>query len=128
MARLWIRAAALPVGVAGAWLYAPYAASGPVLCLWRRILGVRCPGCGLTRAICRLVRGDPAGAVAANPLVIVVVVGLLAVSVPAWLELVKPVLVKLSSARASSSAPVRSREGHRGTSDPRRHAVPSHRR
>ena len=30
----------------------------PELCTWRRILGVSCPGCGLTRAFIALAHGD----------------------------------------------------------------------
>jgi hypothetical protein len=39
-----------------------------VLCLFRRITGLACPGCGLTRAFVALARGDLAAAIAFHPL------------------------------------------------------------
>ncbi|MGH9465342.1 MAG: DUF2752 domain-containing protein [Thermoanaerobaculia bacterium] len=38
------------------------------LCLLRRLTGLPCPGCGLTRAFDRLADGDLPGALAAHPL------------------------------------------------------------
>ena len=61
------------VGWLCAWCYEPYACDGPVLCLWRRVFGVQCPGCGMTRAVCSLAHGHVATAVAFNPLVVLVV-------------------------------------------------------
>jgi hypothetical protein len=42
--------------------------AGPVVCPVRRVTGRRCPGCGATRSLVRLVHGDPRGAAAAHPL------------------------------------------------------------
>lgn len=39
-------------------------------CLFRVTLGVRCPGCGLTTATRRLLRGDFSGAAAQYPMLI----------------------------------------------------------
>jgi Protein of unknown function (DUF2752) len=39
-----------------------------VLCLFRRITGLACPGCGLTRAFVALSRGDFTAAIAFHPL------------------------------------------------------------
>ena len=50
---------------------------GPVLCPVRRLTGIECPACGLTRAWVHLVHGDLAASVAANPFGVVLVVGLL---------------------------------------------------
>jgi hypothetical protein len=44
------------------------------LCLWHRITGLRCLGCGMTRSICHLMQGDPAGSLALHPAGPVVVV------------------------------------------------------
>lgn len=43
-------------------------ASGPILCPYRALTGLPCPGCGLTRATHYLLRGDLATAWAYNPL------------------------------------------------------------
>jgi len=43
----------------------------PLTCPTQRILGLHCPSCGMTRAIACLVRLDPAGALACNPLVVI---------------------------------------------------------
>jgi hypothetical protein len=51
-----------------AWLYYPYCQSGPNLCIWKNILGLPCPGCGLTRGVCFLVHGNWAEAARFNPL------------------------------------------------------------
>jgi len=50
-----------------AWTWLP-----PLLppCLFRRWTGWSCPGCGGTRCVGRLLHGDLAGALAANPLVV----------------------------------------------------------
>jgi hypothetical protein len=43
---------------------------GPVLCPFRRCSGGYCPGCGMTRAWGRLLRGDLAGSWARHPYLI----------------------------------------------------------
>jgi hypothetical protein len=45
---------------------------GPTLCLSKRFLGIECFGCGMIRALSRLLHGDLAGALAWNRLVVVV--------------------------------------------------------
>ncbi|GAA4688149.1 DUF2752 domain-containing protein [Nocardioides nanhaiensis] len=40
---------------------------GPVLCPFRAVTGLPCPGCGLTRSWVQLVHGDPAASFAAHP-------------------------------------------------------------
>lgn len=42
--------------------------AGPVLCLFRRFTGIPCPGCGLTRGVARLLRGEVRQAFALHPL------------------------------------------------------------
>ncbi len=44
----------------------------PSLCLFRNLLGVRCPSCGLTRALSCALHGNFGAAFAYNPLFIVV--------------------------------------------------------
>jgi uncharacterized protein DUF2752 len=38
------------------------------LCLWHRLTGHPCLGCGLTRSICHLMHGDVGGSLALHPL------------------------------------------------------------
>jgi hypothetical protein len=51
------------------------------LCLWHRLTGWRCLGCGLTRSVAHLMHGDVARSVALHPAgpVVVAVLALLAV-------------------------------------------------
>jgi len=44
--------------------------TGPVLCPFRRCTGAYCPGCGGTRAVGRLLRGDLVGAWHQHPYVV----------------------------------------------------------
>jgi len=46
---------------------------GPTLCLWKRFLGHECWGCGSTRAMYHLLRGEFAEAWGYNHLIVVVV-------------------------------------------------------
>jgi hypothetical protein len=46
--------------------------SGPSLCLIRRVFGVPCPGCGMTRALSCLAHGRARRAVAYNNRVVIV--------------------------------------------------------
>lgn len=71
-----------------AWLLAPFAwvalptrwlASAPTVCLFRRVTGRPCPGCGMTRALSRLAHGDLRGAWRENRRVVFVAPLLLAV-------------------------------------------------
>ena len=55
---------------------------GPVLCPFRLCTGLACPGCGLTRAVARLVVGDFAGSWRFHPLAGLLVIQ---VAVSAWL-------------------------------------------
>jgi hypothetical protein len=41
-------------------------AHGPALCLSKRLLGLECPGCGMTRALSALLHGQVAAALAFN--------------------------------------------------------------
>jgi len=38
------------------------------ICLWRRLLGIPCPGCGMTRAFAHLAKGEWRAALAVHPL------------------------------------------------------------
>jgi hypothetical protein len=57
------------VALSAAWSYYPYCRAGPSLCIWRTLLGIPCPGCGLTRGVCFLVHGKWATAIRFNPFV-----------------------------------------------------------
>lgn len=39
-------------------IYAPFVGNGPVLCPFRLVTGLPCPGCGLTRSFCAMSRGQ----------------------------------------------------------------------
>ena len=54
--------------LSAAWFYYPHCQTGPSLCIWKNLLGIPCPGCGLTRGVCFLVHGRWAEAVGFNPL------------------------------------------------------------
>ncbi len=50
----------------------------PILCVFRRVTGIPCPGCGMTRAFTFYMHGDPWSAIQANlisPVVFLGVVG-----------------------------------------------------
>ena len=59
--------------LSAAWFYYPYCETGPTLCIWKKLLGIRCPGCGLTRGVCFLMHGLWAEAIRFNPLSLLVV-------------------------------------------------------
>lgn len=46
--------------------------SGPTFCLYRRVFGVPCPGCGMTRAISCAAHGHPRRAITYNSRVVLV--------------------------------------------------------
>lgn len=46
--------------------------AGPTFCLVRRIFGVPCPGCGMTRALSCALHGHPRRAVAYNSRIVIV--------------------------------------------------------
>lgn len=54
---------------------------GPVLCPFRQLTGLPCPGCGLTRSWVYLVHGDVHAAVWANPFGPVSILAVLALAV-----------------------------------------------
>jgi len=78
---LWILALAL-AALVGAWVLEPSKDGGllfsvpilgkkvllPQTCVSRTLLGVPCPGCGLTRSFAALIRGDLLKAVILNPM------------------------------------------------------------
>jgi hypothetical protein len=67
----WLWALAGLAGLAlAAVLHVWVPAPGPErsLCFTRRVLGIPCPGCGLTRAFAHLAKGEWAAALAAHPL------------------------------------------------------------
>ncbi len=84
--RLVLIGAALATLVAP-FLYAPWVDAGPVLCPWHGLLGLPCPGCGMTRAFCALARLDVRSALAWNALSVPLVVVLGVAVVGASLEL-----------------------------------------
>ncbi len=77
-----VQALLLPSILAIGWLYFPYCETGPILCMWRRLLGIHCLGCGLTRAVCFVAHGRFREALAFNPMIVPVFLVLFCIS--AW--------------------------------------------
>jgi hypothetical protein len=63
----WLVAAHVAV-LGASYLYAPFVHDGPVVCLFRRVTGLPCPSCGLTRSFCAMSHGDLRSAGAYHPL------------------------------------------------------------
>ncbi|MFZ2242283.1 MAG: DUF2752 domain-containing protein, partial [Gordonia amarae] len=80
----WVAAAGV-VGIGVACVASPaHIEDGPILCPFRMMTGLSCPGCGLTRSWVYTMHGDWAAAFGANivgPLLIAAVVVLAAVVV-----------------------------------------------
>ncbi len=64
----WLVGAAGAAGLVLLAVWTPPDDPSKALCLTRRVLGLPCPGCGLTRAISRLLQGELARALALHPL------------------------------------------------------------
>lgn len=86
--RLLAAGLALILPLAG-WLYAPWAQTGPIVCGSRLLLGLPCPGCGLTRGVCAAARLHWGAATRFHPLAVPLTCGCLAVGVTAVVELVR---------------------------------------
>ena len=56
--RIILWGSSLPALLAASFLYHPFAFTGPVLCPMALVLGMPCPGCGLTRALCLMTHGE----------------------------------------------------------------------
>jgi hypothetical protein len=57
-----------PALLAASFLYFPHATTGPVLCPMALLLGMPCPGCGITRAFCFATHGHFREAFGFHPL------------------------------------------------------------
>ena len=77
-------------------LWSPSELPGVVLCPFRALTGLPCPGCGMTRAFCALGHGDLSGAFGYNALAPFV----FAAALLLWAHALATVL-KLDSARAA---------------------------
>ncbi len=64
----WLVGAAGAAGVALLALWTPPSDASATFCLTRRVLGLPCPGCGLTRAVSHLLHGEWARALSLHPL------------------------------------------------------------
>lgn len=77
--------------------------AGPSLCLIRRIFGVPCPGCGMTRAVSCAIHGHPRRAIAYNSRVVIV----LPLLVVAWARGLRGEWDAFRAARISDATPGR---------------------
>jgi len=59
---------AVPFVLVASYLYQPLCHDGPVICSFRAMTGLPCPGCGLTRSFCEIARGNITAALAMHPL------------------------------------------------------------
>lgn len=76
-----------PLAAIGVLAITPAMEDGPTVCPFALCTGMACPGCGMTRAASRLLRGDLASAVSYHPLV--PAIALIAVGGWAWFVLRK---------------------------------------
>lgn len=67
MSRAPARWALAVAAIAGPAVLATFLTRGPVLCGFRALFGIPCPGCGLTRCLAALAHGDVIGAFRVHP-------------------------------------------------------------
>lgn len=81
-------ATSVPVALLiGACVPVAWLTGGPQLCPFKLILGLPCPGCGMTRSVVTLLHGDPAASLYFHPLglpLVLFLVGLALVDGWAW--------------------------------------------
>lgn len=70
---------ALPAAFAFCYAYRPIVHDGPVVCVWRILLGMPCPMCGITRAFCHFSHGEFAQGFQYNPIAPLMLVYLLGI-------------------------------------------------
>jgi hypothetical protein len=69
---MWLRLAALAAVPPGVWALARFDLLPHVtLCMFERVTGRPCPGCGMTRSMLRLSQGDVVGSLRMHPLGVV---------------------------------------------------------
>lgn len=67
--RLWVLSGAAGLLFAVGLAVWPAPETGDAsLCIFRRVTGMSCPGCGLTRACAKLLKGDPTASAHLHPL------------------------------------------------------------
>lgn len=98
--RAWIMFAGTSAIFAASVLWHPQDEGGVVLCPFRATTGLPCPGCGLTRAFCAIVRGELERALHFNiisPIVFLatIIVWLYAVSVLLKIDPLRDLLARL---------------------------------
>jgi len=83
----WLRAVALPGLLLASLLFHDWLLALPTLCLWKRLTGFECYGCGMGRALIAAFNGDFAGAWHQHRLVFVAIACLTVVCVESVQEL-----------------------------------------
>jgi len=75
----------LVLAALGLRVWTPTDDEATTMCVFRRCTGTSCPGCGLTRAMAHVVRGDLAAAWRNHPLAIVIAVEVVVATALFWL-------------------------------------------
>ena len=78
----WIAASVAAAALAVSFVWTPSAMPKMEMCLMRRLTGIPCPGCGLSRAFCAISHGELGAAWTFNPFGFVFYV--LALALVAW--------------------------------------------
>ncbi|MDP6490159.1 MAG: DUF2752 domain-containing protein [Kiritimatiellia bacterium] len=72
-------ALSLPVALLFGRLFARHVNDAPIICLWRRVVGWHCPGCGMTRALCLFATGQFSASIRTHWLIVPVIAVAMAV-------------------------------------------------
>jgi hypothetical protein len=79
----------LPVALLLGRLFASQVHDAPVICLWRRLFGWRCLGCGMTRALCLFATGQWGASIRTNWLIVPVIAAALVIFIMSLIWLIR---------------------------------------
>jgi hypothetical protein len=84
-ARPWVATILLTVAAVGLRAWSPTDDQASAVCFVKRCTGVSCPGCGMTRGLAYLVRGDLAAAWRNHPLAVMIAAEITVATALLWL-------------------------------------------